>query len=159
MPFPSARVVAEEAGIELGKGLLARGQGGALATTAPATRPAAAGVKAGLESPWEIRSTGTRDPCEGRAMQPVSEEQLRVALEAIAASHPGADVLTAGVAEHYAVGSADALELYLNANRREALFEGDEYVTWVVTLFRGHATKVSFFRSRACSTGSDTLPP
>jgi hypothetical protein len=97
-------------------------------------------------------------------MDAASEEQLQTALAAIAATHPDADVVRMGVAEQYAVAHPESRDvgsrlLYLNARRREALREGDEYVTWVVTLFRGEPVEVSFFRSRACSTGDDTLPP
>ena len=84
-----------------------------------------------------------------------SKKELEIALSAIRRAYPGADVIQEGVAESYAVGRARERLVYLNAVHRGALSQGDDYVTWIVTLFGSEATQVESVRSRACSTGGD----
>lgn len=83
--------------------------------------------------------------------RPPTPEELRVALDAIRARHPDADVVVRGVASASALDEHGQRVLHLDADRREEIAEGTEYTTWVVTLFRGEAISVTSFRSRACA--------
>jgi hypothetical protein len=91
-------------------------------------------------------------------MREPTRAELRAALDAIAAHHPDADVVVRGVASAYALDEHGQAVLHLDADRRASLDAGDEYRTWVVTLFAGEAVAVTSFRSRACAAGDDTLP-
>jgi len=90
-----------------------------------------------------------------RRMKEPDREQIERALTTIATLHPQADVVTMGVAEAYVVAQPGEEQLYLAAQRRDALVEGDDYVTWVVTFREGEVVAASSFSSRACSTGRD----
>lgn len=92
-------------------------------------------------------------------MTPPTRAELDAALALIAATNPDADVLRAGVADAYKVEQPEGPVLYLTADERAALTEGDRYVTWVVTFRAGQPVEVASFHSRACSTGDKTIPP
>lgn len=88
-------------------------------------------------------------------MRPATDDELDAALALVSRLHPEADVTREGVAESYAVDHPDERLVYLSARRRDALHEGDVYLTWVVTFRAAEPVDVARFASRACSTGED----
>jgi hypothetical protein len=86
--------------------------------------------------------------------EPTTTER-EAAIAFIARRHPSADVVVEGVADGYVVDTPDGSVLYLEARRRDAMNEGEHYVTWVVTFRGAEPVSAESFSSRACSTGKD----
>jgi hypothetical protein len=79
-----------------------------------------------------------------------TDEEIALAVEAVRAAEPAAEIVAGGVGEAWASDHPKERLIFLSARPRSSLAPGEVYVTWVVTLYRGAVTEVTRFESRAC---------
>lgn len=81
----------------------------------------------------------------------ITPHELDVALTAIAAHHPEADIVQRGVASAYATDEGDHRTVFLDADARDSIAPGTTYATWVVTFYRQRIVDIDTFVSVACA--------